>query len=60
MSDQLLLTPEVAADRLSVSRAKTYQLIKSGELKSVKIGRSRRVPAAALVEYVERLGGGAA
>jgi excisionase family DNA binding protein len=27
----------------------------SGELQSVKIGRSRRVPAYALEEYVERL-----
>jgi excisionase family DNA binding protein len=27
----------------------------SGDLQSVKIGRSRRIPAAALEEYVEKL-----
>lgn len=49
--------PETVADRLSISRAKTYQLIKSGELRSVKIGRSRRVPESAIVEYVNQLSG---
>jgi len=31
--------------------------MKSGELQSVKIGRSRRIPAAALEEYVNKLVG---
>jgi excisionase family DNA binding protein len=33
-----------AARLLSLSLAKTYGLLASGELKSVKIGRSRRIP----------------
>ncbi len=56
MSEQmLLLTPERAADQLDVGRTTVYSLIASGELDSVKIGRSRRIPADALVAYVERL-----
>ena len=53
--NRLLFTPEHAAARLDVGRTTVYALMASGELQSVKIGRSRRVPAAALEEYVERL-----
>lgn len=51
----LLLTPERAAERLDVGRTTIYDLMKSGELESVSIGRSRRIPADALIAYVERL-----
>ncbi len=53
--DQILLAPERAADQLSVGRTTIYALIASGDLESVKIGRSRRIPVDALVAYVERL-----
>ena len=53
--DQLLFTPEDAATKLRVGRTRMYSLLKSGELQSVKIGRSRRVPASSLDEYVGRL-----
>ncbi len=53
--NELLLVPESAAERLSIGRTAVYELISSGELKSVKIGRSRRVPVSALEEYVDRL-----
>jgi excisionase family DNA binding protein len=49
-ASQLLLTPEHAAAKLDVGRTTVYALMASGELRSVKIGRSRRVPAAALEE----------
>jgi excisionase family DNA binding protein len=52
---QLLHTPEGAAEELALSRTKIFNLIKSGELRSVKIGRARRIPASALEEYVARL-----
>lgn len=52
---RVLLTVEQAAHRLSISRTKMFQLIKGGEISSVRIGRSRRVPAEALTAYVERL-----
>jgi excisionase family DNA binding protein len=46
----LLLTPA-----LRVGRSKVYELIRSGALRSVKIGGSRRVSATALAEYVTQL-----
>lgn len=51
----LLLTAEEAARALRVGRSKVYELMRSGELRSVKIGGSRRVSAAALAEFVARL-----
>ena len=54
--EKLLLTPEDAADLLSIGRSKLYELIGDGRLASVRIGASRRVPmSAALVEFVESL-----
>lgn len=44
-----------AAEQLGVGMTTAKSLIRSGELRSVKIGRSRRVPADALREYVQRL-----
>ncbi|RAY16381.1 DNA-binding protein [Actinomadura craniellae] len=40
---------------LSLSRAKIYQLIRSGRLRTVKEGRTRLIPAAAIAEYVALL-----
>jgi excisionase family DNA binding protein len=53
--EDLLLTPEEAAESLKVSRDTVYTLIRLRALPSVKIGRSRRIPAASLRAYVERL-----
>ena len=53
--DRLLLTPEEAARRLSVGRSHLYLKIASGEIESVRIGRSRRIPRHALDAYVARL-----
>jgi excisionase family DNA binding protein len=51
----VLLTPEEAAQALRVGRSKVYELMRSGALRSVKIGGSRRISATALAEYVARL-----
>lgn len=51
----LLLTRKEACEQLRQGMNTIDALIKSGELRSVKIGRSRRIPATALREYVERL-----
>lgn len=40
---------------LSVSRSTIYELLRSGELKAVRIGRSRRVSQNQLVEYIYSL-----
>jgi excisionase family DNA binding protein len=53
--DELLLTVEEAARRLRIGRTLVYQLISSGKLESVKVGRLRRVPAECLPEYVATL-----
>ena len=55
IDDQLLVTPEEAARRLSVGRPTIYELMSSGELKSVNIGRCRRVPVSSLSSFVSRL-----
>ena len=52
---RLLLTPEDAADVLRVGRTTVYALMKSGDLRSVHIGRSCRIPQAELERYVRRL-----
>jgi excisionase family DNA binding protein len=58
----LYRVPEVMA-LLSLSRAVIYEQLRSGRLRSVKQGRSRRVPATAILDYVallEREAGGGA
>lgn len=55
MERQLLLKPEQASAQLGIGRAKMFELIASGTIESVKIGRCRRVPAEALEAYVARL-----
>ena len=53
--ERLLLSPEEAAESLGVCRSRLYDLIRKREIASVRIGRSRRIPAAALRAYLERL-----
>jgi excisionase family DNA binding protein len=52
----LLVTPEEAARRLSVGRTTLYELLARGELRSVSVGRCRRIPVAELTAFVDRLG----
>lgn len=52
--DTLLTIPEVM-DRLKIGRTLTYRLIRSGELPSVKVGRTRRVSAQALGDFIAAL-----
>ena len=53
--EKLLFSPTEAAAQLSLGRSKIYELMRLGELRSVKIGGSRRIPRAALAEFVSRL-----
>lgn len=53
--EKLLLTPEEAAETLSIGRTKVYELLALGVLRSVQIGKSRRIPLTAVHELVERL-----
>jgi excisionase family DNA binding protein len=56
----ILLRPEQAARVLNVSRSKVFELIRRGELRSVKSGGSRRISATAIRDYVDRLEAGEA
>lgn len=56
-SATLMLTVEEAAQELRIGRTRMFALIGSGDLGSVKIGRSRRVPRAALDAYIAKLAG---
>jgi excisionase family DNA binding protein len=53
--EKLLLSPEEAAEALGVGRSRVYDLMRTRQLLSVRIGKSRRVPVAAVHAYVERL-----
>lgn len=49
-----LLTAAQAMQRLAVSRDKIYDLLRRGEIHSLKIGRSRRIPSSAVETYLQR------
>ena len=51
--ERLLLRPGEAAEALGLGRATVYALLLSGELRSVRIGRARRISVAALRDFVE-------
>lgn len=53
--EKILLTPEEAAEVLNISRSKLYDLLQLQMLRSVKIGKARRIPTEAVHEYVEGL-----
>ena len=52
--DPLLITAEEAGRALSIGRSKIYELMRSGELPSVRIGSCRRVDIGELARFVER------
>jgi excisionase family DNA binding protein len=51
----VLLRPEQAAEALSIGRTVVYGLMRSGQLRSIKVGGLRRIPASALVDFVRQL-----
>ena len=52
---RLLLTVEEAADRIGICRSNMFKLIRQGDVKSVKVGRLRRITPAALEDFVQKL-----
>lgn len=52
---RLLLTVEEAADRVGICRSNMFKLIRQGDVRSVKVGRLRRVTPAALEDFVRQL-----
>lgn len=54
-TSKLLYTTEEAGSLLGIGRTRMFRMMEAGEIGSVKIGKSRRIPAAALDAYVARL-----
>jgi excisionase family DNA binding protein len=52
--ERLLLTVDEACESLHLSRPIVYQLINSGQLRSIKIGAARRIPLDALRAYIRQ------
>ncbi len=53
--EKLAYTVEEAAALLSLSRAHVYRLLDLQELSSISIGRSRRITAGQLQDFITRL-----
>ena len=53
--EKLLVSPEEAAEMLGVGRSRVYDLMRTRQLQSVRIGKSRRVPLTAVHAFVARL-----
>ncbi|WP_394614570.1 helix-turn-helix domain-containing protein [Lentzea sp. JNUCC 0626] len=53
--DDMAYRVEEVARALRVGRTKVFDLIRAGELTSIKIGGSRRVPARSVHDYLSRL-----
>lgn len=51
--DRLLLRPMEVAEVLGIGRSRAYELIREGQLPTVRLGRSVRVPADRLREWIE-------
>jgi len=51
--EKLLLRPEEAAELISVGRSKMYALLAAGDLPSIRVGHSVRVPVRALQAWVD-------
>ena len=54
-SNALLITIDEAARRLSIGRSHIYQQMQLGRLRSVRIGRSRRILERDLAAFIEEL-----
>jgi excisionase family DNA binding protein len=50
--NKLLLRPDEAAEAIGVGRSKIYALIASGDLPSIRIGGSVRVPVDELKDWI--------
>lgn len=49
-----IMTTEVLANALSISKGTVYSLVKSGELPAIKIGRQYRFSKKHLLDYIDR------
>ncbi len=52
---RVLITVDEAARRLSIGRSHVYEQMRLGVLRSIRIGRSRRILESDLVRFVDEL-----
>ena len=53
VNERLLYRVEEVAEMLSLGRSKTYQMVATGALPSVRLGRCVRIPANVLRQWIE-------
>ena len=51
---RVLLRPEEAAEAAGVSRSQVFKYLADGSIRSIKVGRLRRIPVAELEAWVAR------
>lgn len=51
---------ESVMERLGLGRSTVYELLASGQLRSVKVGRRRLISESALIDFIEKLDAGVA
>ncbi len=51
-TERLLLTVEEAARHLNIGRTLAWQLVRQGEMPSIRLGRCVRVPLNALMAWI--------
>ena len=53
-TNKLLYRVETAASLCDMGKSKFWELVMSGEIKSIKIGKARRIPAHELHAWISR------
>lgn len=51
----VVLSVQQLADVLQIGRNSAYDLVKSGQIRSIRIGRTIRIPQSALFDYLNQL-----
>jgi excisionase family DNA binding protein len=53
-AEPILVSPRQALRLLDISNSSLYGLLRSGQLRSLHVGRSRRIPLEAIKEFVAK------
>ncbi len=53
-NERLLLTVEEAARRLGIGRSLAWELVRNGDLPSIRLGPLVRIPVRALDDWIQR------
>lgn len=51
--EKLLIKPKEAAQMLAISKTTMYEMLTTGEIRSVRIGRSIRIPIRELEQWIQ-------